>query len=42
MTNTFAGIHPVDVPAFVAAQFAGAFAATILMRRLLPSEKTGA
>ena len=35
-TNTFAGIRPVDVPLFVAAQFAGAAASTILFRWLLP------
>lgn len=37
MTDTFAGIRPVDVPAFVAAQCAGAAAATLLFRWLLPS-----
>jgi glycerol uptake facilitator-like aquaporin len=37
LTNTFAGIRPVDVAAFVAAQFAGAFAATLLFRWLIPS-----
>jgi glycerol uptake facilitator-like aquaporin len=36
LTNTFAGVRPVDVPAFVAAQFAGAFAATLLFRWLVP------
>jgi glycerol uptake facilitator-like aquaporin len=30
LTNTFAGIRPADVPAFVVAQLAGAFAATVL------------
>jgi glycerol uptake facilitator-like aquaporin len=30
MTNTFAGIHPGDVPAFIVAQLAGAAAATLL------------
>jgi glycerol uptake facilitator-like aquaporin len=34
LTDTFAGIRPVDVPAFVAAQVAGAFAATSLFRWL--------
>lgn len=34
-TNTFAGIRPVDVPAFIAAQLAGALAATLLFRWLL-------
>lgn len=37
VTNTFAGIRPVDVPAFLAAEFAGAFAATLLFQWLLPS-----
>jgi glycerol uptake facilitator-like aquaporin len=36
-TNTFAGIRPVDVPAFVAAQAAGAAAATLLFRWLVPT-----
>jgi glycerol uptake facilitator-like aquaporin len=42
MTNTFAGIRPVDVAGFVAAQLAGAFAATLLFRWLLPRMKTTA
>lgn len=37
LTNTFAGIRPVDVPGFIAAQLAGAAAATILFRWLIPS-----
>jgi glycerol uptake facilitator-like aquaporin len=36
MTNTFAGIRPADAPAFMAAQFIGAGAATALFRWLLP------
>jgi glycerol uptake facilitator-like aquaporin len=36
LTNTFAGVRPLDVPAFIAAQFAGAFGATLLFRWLLP------
>ena len=36
-TNTFAGIRPADAPAFVFAQIAGAFAATLLFRWLLPA-----
>lgn len=36
-TNSFAGIRPVDAPGFIAAQFAGALAATILFRWLVPS-----
>ena len=37
MSDTFAGIRPVDVPAFVVAQLAGAAAATALFRWLVPS-----
>jgi len=36
-TDTFAGIRPVDVPGFIAAQLAGAIAATVLFRWLVPS-----
>jgi glycerol uptake facilitator-like aquaporin len=36
-SNTFAGIRPLDAPGFVLAQFAGAFAATLLFRWLVPS-----
>jgi glycerol uptake facilitator-like aquaporin len=36
-SNTFAGIRPADVPGFIAAQLAGAAAATILFRWLVPS-----
>jgi glycerol uptake facilitator-like aquaporin len=36
-SNTFAGIRPIDVPLFIAAQLLGAFAATILFRWLIPS-----
>ena len=36
MTNSFAGIRPVDVPAFVLAQAAGATLATALFRWLMP------
>ena len=36
LSDTFAGIRPADVPLFVAAQFAGAFAATLLFRWLVP------
>jgi glycerol uptake facilitator-like aquaporin len=35
-TATFAGIRPLDVPAFVVAQVVGAVAATALFRWLLP------
>src|SRR5215470_18053313 len=36
-TNSFAGIRPADAPGFMAAQLAGAFAATFLFRWLVPS-----
>lgn len=36
MTDTFSGIRPVDVPGFVAAQLAGATAATALFAWLIP------
>jgi glycerol uptake facilitator-like aquaporin len=41
-SDTFAGIRPADTPGFIAAQLAGAAAATILFRWLVPSvsEKT--
>ncbi len=35
-SDTFAGIRAIDVPAFVAAQLAGAAAATVLLRWLVP------
>jgi len=35
-TNTFAGIRPQDAPAFILVQLAGAFAATLLFRWLIP------
>ena len=37
LTDTFAGIRPGDVPAFVVAQLLGAMAATALFRWLVPS-----
>jgi glycerol uptake facilitator-like aquaporin len=37
LTDTFAGIRPADVPAFVVAQAIGAAAATLLFRWLVPS-----
>jgi glycerol uptake facilitator-like aquaporin len=37
MSNTFAGIRPVDTAGFVAAQLAGAVAATLLFQWLIPS-----
>ena len=36
MTGTFAGIRPVDVPAFLAAQLLGALSAALLFRWLAP------
>jgi glycerol uptake facilitator-like aquaporin len=36
-TNTFAGIRPADAPLFIFAQLAGAFAATLIFRWLIPS-----
>jgi glycerol uptake facilitator-like aquaporin len=41
-TDTFTGIRPVDVPLFVAAQVAGAAAATLLFRWLVPAGKAEA
>jgi glycerol uptake facilitator-like aquaporin len=35
LTNTFSGIRPIDAPAFILAQFAGAIAALVIAR-LLP------
>ncbi len=37
LSDTFAGIRPVDVPGFIVAQLAGAAVATILFRWLVPS-----
>lgn len=39
MSDTFAGIRPVDAPLFIAAQLLGAFSATMLFRWLLPQTK---
>lgn len=36
-SNTFVGIRPVDAPAFIVGQLAGAFVATALFRWLIPS-----
>ena len=36
-TNTFSGIRPSDVPGFIAVQFIGAVAATLLFRWLSPA-----
>ena len=37
LTDTFAGIRPLDVPGFIVAQFAGAAVATLLFRWLVPA-----
>lgn len=37
LSDTFSGIRPSDVPWFIAAQFLGAIAATILFRWLVPN-----
>jgi glycerol uptake facilitator-like aquaporin len=37
LTDTFAGIRPADAPGFIVAQLAGATAATLLFRWLVPS-----
>jgi glycerol uptake facilitator-like aquaporin len=37
LTDTFAGIRPADVPGFILAQLAGAAAATLLFRWLVPA-----
>ena len=38
-SDTFAGIRPADAPGFIAAQLAGAIAATLVFRWLLPAQK---
>lgn len=40
LSDTFAGIRPVDVLGFMLAQFAGAIAATILFKWLMPAQST--
>jgi glycerol uptake facilitator-like aquaporin len=37
LSDTFAGIRPIDVVGFVGAQFLGGFAATMLFRWLIPN-----
>lgn len=37
LSDTFAGIRPSDAPWFIAAQFIGGFAATLLFRWMVPS-----
>jgi glycerol uptake facilitator-like aquaporin len=39
LSDTFSGIRPADVPLFTLAQIAGAMAATILFRWLIPKPK---
>lgn len=39
VSDTFAGIRPVDAPGFILAQMAGAFAATALFRWLTPPQQ---
>jgi glycerol uptake facilitator-like aquaporin len=39
LSDTFAGIAPSGVPGFIAAQFAGAIAATILSQWLWPADR---
>lgn len=39
LSDTFAGIRPVDVPWFVMAQFLGAFAATLFFGWLVPDRR---
>ncbi len=41
-SDTFAGIRPIDAPAFIVAQLAGAFAATALLGWLSPSVRKDA
>lgn len=37
LSDTFAGIRPLDAPLFIAAQFTGGIAATLLFRWLVPT-----
>lgn len=39
MSDSFAGIRPIDAPLFILAQLLGAFTATMLFRWLLPQTK---
>ena len=41
VSNTFAGIRPIDAPGFILAQFAGASAATLLFCWLYPATPKG-
>lgn len=40
MTDTFAGVRPIDAPGFIAGQFAGAIMAWIVCALLLPKAET--
>jgi len=40
LTDTFAGIRPLDAPAFIAAQLAGALAASLLARGLFVEQRS--
>src|SRR5690348_15061077 len=40
LSDTFAGIRPIDAPAFMAAQLCGAVSATLFFRWLIPSLPT--
>jgi glycerol uptake facilitator-like aquaporin len=42
LTQTFAGIRPIDAPAFIVAQLIGAALALVLVRWLLPAPQTAA
>jgi glycerol uptake facilitator-like aquaporin len=42
LSNSFAGIAPASVPAFIAAQLAGALAALAVARTLFPEQEPGA
>lgn len=42
LSDTFAGIRPMDVPLFIAAQFSGGIGATLLFRWLIPSRPSTA
>ncbi len=37
MSDTFAGIRPIDAPGFIIAQFVGAMVAALLFRWLAPT-----
>ncbi|MFZ3216996.1 MAG: MIP/aquaporin family protein [Candidatus Acidiferrales bacterium] len=42
LSDTFSGIRPADAPGFITAQLAGAIAATLLFRWLIPALPAGA